>query len=81
LNISISGTISDIRNSGTTMANFRSNSISISDFRNSSTVYDFSNSTIFNMSDWGTTSAFTNSNCMPLGTVTIISGFRNNNHL
>ena len=51
LNISKSGTVSDIRNSGTTMANFGSNSIAISDFENSRKVYDFSNSTILNMSN------------------------------
>jgi len=43
--------LSDIRNSGTTMANFGSNSIAISDFENSRKVYDFSNSTILNMSN------------------------------
>ena len=49
LNISNSGTVFDIRNSGTTMANFGSNSI---------TIFDFRNSTILNISNWGTISAF-----------------------
>jgi len=49
--ISESGTVSDIRNFGTTMANLGSNSIIISDFRNLRTVYDFSNSTILDTSN------------------------------
>jgi len=66
-------TISDFRN-WTIMADFRKNSTTISDFRNLRTVMTSATQQQYLISA-------TEQQRLPSGTATIISGFRNNNHL